>query len=107
MVFTRSMANAAKRKEQEESKDWNAILLENSKNGSLQNVKQAVEGGADIEAKNNYGSTALLAAANDGHLDIVKYLIEQKADIEADDSAGRTALLLTAEDGNLACQVLD
>jgi ankyrin repeat protein len=47
----------------------------------------------NIEDKNNYGYTALIAAANKGFLPIVGYLVKNKANIEAKGNNGDTALI--------------
>ena len=50
------------------------------------------EKGADIDAKNKNGCTALMWAVWTGHLGCVKCLCEQGADIDAKDKGGKTAL---------------
>lgn len=57
--------------------------------------------GADKEARNDNGATALLAAAQYGKMDIFKYLIDAGADKAVKDSSCRTALMLAAEYGML------
>jgi len=42
-------------------------------------VKLLLEKGADVNAKNHYGTTALKAASDIGHTDIVKMLKEAGA----------------------------
>jgi ankyrin repeat protein len=48
--------------------------------GSLNDVKEVVEKGADINLKDSLGFTALHYACRDGKTEIVSYLLEQKAD---------------------------
>ena len=48
--------------------------------------------GANIDEKNNYGSTPLHQAVGDQSLDLVKFLVLKKADINAQDSSSRTPL---------------
>lgn len=59
------------------------------KQGNLDLVKQMVENGQNLEAKDeaSLGQTALGWAAFIGYLDIVQYLVEQGADIRATDKA--------------------
>ena len=51
-----------------------------------------IEKGADVDAKNNDGGTALHWAALNEHIDIAKILIENGANINAKDKDGETAL---------------
>jgi ankyrin repeat protein len=57
---------------------------------ALEAVKVAVELGADLNATNEYGMTALHAAAFIGADDILEYLIRNGADPDAMDSFGQT-----------------
>jgi ankyrin repeat protein len=54
-----------------------------------------VENGADINAKEDDGMSALLKASCEGHVDIVKMLLEKGADVNAKDRFGRTSLSLS------------
>merc|ERR1712029_341812 len=74
-------------------------LLAAAENGELQTVKELLNRGANIEAQDGYGRTALHWAAWENHLDIVKELLERGANIEAQGGnydSGRTALHLAA-----------
>ncbi len=56
-------------------------------------IKTLVEQGADVKAKNRYGSTVLHWAVQcENNLDVVKYLVEQGAEIKATNRYGRTVL---------------
>ncbi|KAH7110423.1 putative ankyrin repeat-containing protein [Dactylonectria estremocensis] len=77
------------------------LLLDSGKNGHLDVAQLFVEAGADKEAKDDYGRTALHRAARNGHLDVARLLVETGADKEAKDGDGRTALHLTATTGHL------
>ena len=57
--------------------------------------------GVDINAKGNYGWTALIYASVNGSLDIVKNLIKQGADINAQDDYDGTALMYASIEGYL------
>lgn len=59
------------------------------KQGNLELVKQMVEAGQNLEAKDtaSLGQTALGWASFIGYLDMVKYLVAQGADIRATDKA--------------------
>ena len=51
------------------------------------------EHGADVNAKNKDGSTALLFASFKGHLEILKYVVENGADLNAKNDKGDTGLI--------------
>jgi ankyrin repeat protein len=53
--------------------------------------------GADINARNERGSTPLLEAARFGHDDICRVLIASGADLKAKDNDGKTALMLAIQ----------
>jgi ankyrin repeat protein len=57
--------------------------------------------GANAEAQNQLGQTALIVAASAGELDAVNTLIEDGAKLNAQDLQGNTALILAAERGEL------
>jgi outer membrane protein assembly factor BamB len=53
--------------------------------GDVKTVREAVEKGADVKARNEYGVTALWIAVGKGKLDVVQYLVEKGADVNARD----------------------
>lgn len=67
-----------------------------------------IKSGADINAQNNYGKTALMCAANgdnngrkgnySSYKDITELLVNSGADVNAKDDKGKTALILAAFD---------
>ena len=57
---------------------------------------------ADVEAKNEYGNTALIRAARRGNQAILTELLQAKAQPNASDNKGRTALHQAAENGSQA-----
>ncbi len=57
----------------------------------LEAVKICLENGADINATNSMGLTALLGAANRGSNEIIRYLAANGADLYVADVHGRTA----------------
>lgn len=75
-------------------------LLRASASGELTAVKKIVAEGADVNATDSSGRTALIEAAWAGHADIVKYLVEKGAKVTLADNAGFTPLMRACEDGN-------
>ena len=57
-------------------------------------IKYLIEQGANINAKNDLGCTALMsAAAYKSNFNVVRYLVEQGADIHIKNRFGHTALI--------------
>ena len=72
-------------------------LIEQSQKGDSVRVKELLENGADVNAKNNY--TALHWSAYWGHTDVVRVLLEHGTDVNAKDNIGWTALHWSARYG--------
>ena len=75
-----------------QQKELNDKLISAAINGDIKKVRELIENGADVDAKNNDGKTALHKAALRGNVDVVKVLIENRADVVAKDECGKTAL---------------
>jgi ankyrin repeat protein len=56
-------------------------------------MKKLVKAGADVNASNNMGTTALMHMAYKGNLEVLQALIEDNADINAKDNDGNNALM--------------
>ena len=67
----------------------------------LGRVKDLVEQGADVNAKDKYGRTPLYVASEEGHIDVVKYFVELGADVEAKDRFGKTPLHVASRNGHI------
>ena len=81
--------------------DLNQQLLEKIKPGaSVKEIRGLIEEGADINAKNKCGDTALTLGARGGHTEICLALIEEGADIEVQGGYGYTALIWAAGGGD-------
>lgn len=55
-------------------------------------VKDLIAKGADVNAQNKWGSTALMGASAGGYTDVVKALVENKADVNAKARTGEQRL---------------
>ena len=62
--------------------------------GSIDAMKMLLDAGADVNAKNNFGATALLWCARDGEK--ARMLIEHGADVNVRSKQGRTPLMLAS-----------
>ncbi len=71
--------------------------------GDLAHVRSLLQSGADCNASNEEGATALMAAAGIGRLDIVEVLIESGANVNAADTRGWTALMKAIYNYELDC----
>ena len=71
------------------NENGDTFLIAASRQGSLKIVKSLIGYGADVNAKNNDGRTALMLTSN---LEIAKLLIDNGADVNAKNNDGGTAL---------------
>ncbi|CAG1964672.1 unnamed protein product [Fusarium graminearum] len=76
--------------------DGKSPLHTSAMHGNAESTRLLLEKGADIEAKDKTGWTALLIAATFSNHETLKLLLEKGADIEAKDKYGWTALLIAA-----------
>lgn len=77
----------------------NKPMINAAKGGNAEKVKLLLEKGADVDAKDNSGNTALIYAAVNGHIETVKILVEKGADVNAEDKDGLTALFWAYKKG--------
>jgi len=80
--------------------DINADLLNEVENGNMHIVEELLANGADVNAKNKDGWSALMVASLKGHTEIVKALLANSADVNAKDFVGTTALMLASFKGH-------
>jgi hypothetical protein len=78
----------------------NNQLLSAASSGDTARATRLLGDGADVDAKNNQGDTALLLAAKAGKIDTARLLIEKGANIEAKDNVGETALIAACTSGH-------
>lgn len=67
--------------------------------GHLKTAGYLIDQGADVNAKNNDGCTALLLAAQLNKKELVELLLSKGADVNAPDQRGQTALMAAAIQG--------
>jgi|GEM_PF-6855824 len=80
--------------------DLNEILIEAAKDGNMLVLKTCLEKGADVNASDKDGLTALMWAALQGHLDVANLLIEKGADVNVRNKNGWAALMWAAKNGH-------
>ncbi|MCL2009875.1 MAG: ankyrin repeat domain-containing protein [Synergistaceae bacterium] len=77
--------------------ELNENLLDAVKLNNLREAQKYIEAGANVNARNKNGFTALMTAAGlNPNPDIITALAMAGADVNAKDSSGRTALMLAA-----------
>jgi ankyrin repeat protein len=77
-------------------------LLNAVKNNDRDRVRQLISAGASVNAKGEYGRTALMTAADEGYVECLNALIAAGADLNAKGLSG-TALINAARSGRLVC----
>jgi ankyrin repeat protein len=65
-----------------------APLLEATKEGNVERVRECLAAGDDPNVRNADGATALMLAAHAGHLPVVQALLAAGADVNATDALG-------------------
>jgi len=76
-------------------------LLEAARKGDARRVRELLDRGADVNARDVFDRTPLHLAAAFGHLDVAKLLLDRGADIDARESDGWTPLHYAAVNGRL------
>ena len=87
------------------TENLNQALAEilNQEKASKEDLKEAVKlilAGADVNAKNDYGLTALMIASKKGYKEIVQILIKTGADLDTTDKDSITALMIASRNGH-------
>jgi ankyrin repeat protein len=79
----------------------NGALIHAANEGQVAEVKQRLDDGADVNAADKHGMTALRCAALWGHLEVVKILLDRGADVDASDENRVTPLIGAALQGKV------
>jgi len=72
-----------------------------AKKGDLKGIQSCLDVGWDVNAKDQYGQTALHKAAYNGKVDVIAALIKAGADVNAKSNDDDTALHLAAQKGKV------
>lgn len=76
-----------------QAQEINARLIDAARGRDSAQVRQLLSEGADPNARDKFGRTALMEAASSGYTDNIRILLEKGADINARDTVGWSALL--------------
>jgi ankyrin repeat protein len=80
--------------------DLNGKLLAAVESGTLNEVTNLLEKGANVDARDDFDRTPLMMASLGGHTRITEVLIKAGADLDATAKYGQTALQFAEERGN-------
>ncbi len=70
------------------------------KRGDARIISDLLERGADVDARDRYGQTALMLAAHAGHQEVVEILIAHQANLNITAKFGLSALMLAIVAGH-------
>ena len=76
---------------------WNAVDRESFNDDKYNLATTAIDCGAEINASNVFGETALHLATQKGNIDAVAFLLDERARLSTKDFAGKTPLHYAAE----------
>ena len=83
-------------------KKLNADLLDAAFSGDVQDVKQLIKKGANVNAKSEHGrTTPLMEASSEGYTEVAELLIKKGANVNAKSEHGWTPLMEAASGGHI------
>ena len=76
-----------------------SLLMDNRwedaiRRGDIQDVRELLDQGRDVEARDRHGQTALMLAAHGGHREVVEALVAHQANLNTSAKYGLNALML-------------
>jgi len=77
------------------------VLMAAAARGKTNIARALVKAGANVNARNKAGGTALVFSASGGHFETMEFLSGAGADINAADTSGKTALIAAVERGDM------
>ena len=80
--------------------DLNKELIKSAKLGNTNDINRLLDSGANVDATDINGQTALIAAVINRHLEAIETLIKNHADLNKQDNNGMTALMAAAFNGH-------
>lgn len=81
--------------------DMTSDLIAAAESGNLDEVKRLVETGAELNAQDDRGRTAVMAATHGNHPAVVEYLLAKGADVNLRDEMSDNPLLYAGAEGLL------
>ncbi|KAI2492666.1 serine/threonine kinase [Fragilaria crotonensis] len=86
----------------EEERDLSVDLVRKARDGNLDKVRDLLKSGANVNAKDEYGYTALIRASMFGHLEVVRFLlVHDGVDVNTKNDFGVAALIAASKKGRL------
>jgi ankyrin repeat protein len=79
------------------TKEWEQAI----QRGDCEAPGRLIEGGADINSKDQHGQTGLMVAAMRGHTELVRLLVERGADLDVTAKYNLSALMLAVINGHV------
>jgi len=101
LVVVLSACQSEPKKGEAENMSMNQSLIEQAKQGNTERVKELLQSGAAINATDEAGRTAVMAAAYNNHVETVQLLIEEGADIDIRDRNLNNVFLYAGAEGQL------